>query len=301
MCAIQGFPDDEIVAPLWDPPGEEGADPVDAAIHAYSVLIDELISAGRQPYAATVITFLQIDYAYYMSDTQLKQMYNSSKNEVLALLGNSYNALLACRVLNQEVLQYLLQIFRNKRRYIESSPEVKKAIARYVITYREQNMQNVYSNQMTHGVKVRFFAFILNQPQPLEFIENFLCMSATPFGRGVKDYMINRLNDHVSELRVFLDSPECGNEYPRAAQGATALVEAAAAAQAAAAQAAAAQAALVRAKNPFLQVIPKGAGGSQKRTLRKIKLKKSKKTKSKSNKHNMQKKKSHHRRHSSKI
>jgi hypothetical protein len=97
---------------------------------------------------------------------------------------------------------------------------------------------------------------------------------------------------------VFLDSPECGNEYPRAAQGATALVEAAAAAQAAAAQAAAAQAALVRAKNPFLQVIPKGAGGSQKRTLRKIKLKKSKKTKSKSNKHNMQKKKSHHRRHS---
>ena len=147
-----------------------------------------------------------------------------------------------------------------------------KAIAKYVITYRQPNMVGVY-NGMNPNVKNHFFAFILNQT-PQFF--NSLNMS-----QMIKNYMIDRLNDNASGLSVFLGTVECGYLYPNAAAGAATFVAAAAAAAAASAAA----------RNPFHQR-REGAGGSQKRTLRKIK---SKSIKSKSYKKKINRKKSHRR------
>jgi hypothetical protein len=92
----------------------------------------------------------------------------------------------------------------------------------------------------------------------------------------MKNYMIDRLNDNASGLSVFLGTEDCGTKYPNAAAAAAALVIAAAAAAAAI-------------RNPFHQK-REGAGGSQKRTLRKIK---SKSIKSKLYKKKINRKKSH--------
>jgi hypothetical protein len=180
-----------------------------------------------------------------------------------------------------------LYVFSDEQRYIASSSTVKKAIAKCVITYRQQDMVNVYDAGMTIPVKVHFFAFILNQTQ--QFIDS-LHMS-----QAMKNYMISRLNNNASDLSVFLGTVECGYLYTNAAAGAAAFVAAAAAAaQAAAAAAAVAQAAAAAAaanRNPFYQR-RQGAGGNQKRTLRKIK---SKSIKSKSYKKKINRKKSHRR------
>jgi hypothetical protein len=278
MCALQGIA------------GGAAADPVDAAIHGYSILINDLISTNQ--IAGSVIEFLKLDYENEMSEDGGTH-YNRSKNNVLALLGGDLNALRACpQVMRREVLQYLFDVFSNQQRYIASSPTVKKAIAKYVITYRQQNMVNVYDAGMTRDVKVHFFAFILNQTQ--QFIDS-LHMS-----QAMENYMVSRLNNNASDLSVFLGTVECGYLYPNAAAGAAAFVAAAAAAAqaaaAAAAVAAAAAAAAAANRNPFYQR-REGAGGSQKRTLRKIKSKsiKSKSIKSKSYKKKINRKKSHRR------
>ena len=275
MCAMQA-------------PGA-AADPVDAAIHGYSILINDLIMANQGPDAKSVIEFLKIDYAYTMSED--RTYYDISKNNVLALLGDDYDALIACpQIMRNEVIRYLLDVFSDEQRYIASSPTVKKAIAKFVITYRQQNMVNVYDAGMTIPVKVHFFAFILNQTQ--QFIDS-LHMS-----QAMKNYMISRLNNNASDLSVFLGTVECGYRYPNAAAGAAAFVAAAAAAAqaaaAAAAVAAAAAAAAAANRNPFYQR-REGAGGNQKRTLRKIKSKsiKSKSIKSKLYKKKINRKKSH--------
>ena len=271
MCAMQA-------------PGA-AADPVDAAIHGYSILIHDLITANQGPDARSVIEFLKIDYAYTMSEDGT--YYDRSKNNVLALLGGDLNALRACpQVMRREVIQYLFDVFSDEQRYIASSSTVKKAIAKCVITYRQQDMVNVYDGGMTIPVKVHFFAFILNQTQ--QFIDS-LHMS-----QAMKNYMVSRLNN-ASDLSVFLGTVECGYLYPNAAAGAAAFVAAAAAAAqaaaAAAAVAAAAAAAAAANRNLFYQR-REGAGGSQKRTLRKIK---SKSIKSKSYKKKINRKKSHRR------
>ena len=270
MCAMQGV----VVAP------GAVADTVDAAIHGYSILINDLISTDQGPDARSVIEFLKLDYADAMSEHGTRKYYDRSKKNVLALLGGDLNALRACpQRIRDEVLQYLLYVFRNEQRYIDSSPMVKKAIAKYVITYRQPNMVGVY-NGMNPNVKNHFFAFILNQT-PQFF--NSLNMS-----QMIKNYMIDRLNDNASGLSVFLGTVECGYLYPNAAAAAAALVIAAAAA----AQAAAAAAAAIR--NPFHQR-REGAGGNQKRTLKKIKSKSIKSKKSKSYKKKINRNKSHRR------
>ena len=262
-CATQG---------IAGAPGA-AADTVDAAIHGYSILINDLIKADQGPDAAIVMDFLQTDYAEAMS--QYRTYYNRSKKDVLALLAGDLNALRACpQRMRDEVLQYLLYVFSDEQRYIASSPTVKKAIAKYVITYRQPDMVGVY-NGMTLNIKNNFFAFILNQTP--QFIDS-LKMS-----QMMKNYMIDRLNDNTSGLSVFLGTDECGYLYPNAAAAAAALVAAAAAAAAAI-------------RNPFHQR-REGAGGNQKRTLRKIKSKsiKSKSIKSKSYKKKINRKKSHRR------
>jgi hypothetical protein len=288
MCALQGI--------IGGPVAVAAANPVDAAIHGYSILINDLILTNQGPDARSVVEFLQIDYSDAMSETGTRNYYDRNKKNVLALLGDDYNALVACpQRMRYEVLQYLLYVFRNEQRYIASSPTVKKAIAKFVITYRQPNMVNVYDAGMTIPVKVHFFAFILNQTQ--QFIDS-LHMS-----QAMENYMVSRLDNNASDLSVFLGTVECGYLYPNAAAGAVAFVAAAAAAaQAAAAQVAAAQAAAQAAAAaaalhpPYvINTAPAaGGGGNQKRTLRKIKSKsiKSKSIKSKLYKKKINRKKS---------
>ena len=272
MCAMQGV----VVAP------GAAADTVDAAIHGYSILINDLITTNQGPDAKSVIEFLKLDYAYEMSEHG--DHYDRSKKNVLALLGNNYNALRACpQRMRDEVLQYLLYVFSDEQRYIASSPTVKKAIAKYVITYRQQDMVNVYDAGMTIPVKVHFFAFILNQTQ--QFI-NSLHMS-----QAMENYMVSRLNNNASDLRVFLGGETCIYLYPNAAAGAVAFVAAVAAAQAAAAAAAAAAL-----HPPYIIDTAPAAGGGKKRTLRTLRtLRKIKSKKSKSYKKKINRKKSHRR------
>ena len=284
MCALQGIA------------GGAAADPVDAAIHGYSILINDLISTNQR--AESVIEFLKLDYENEMSEDG-GTYYDRSKNNVLALLGGDYDALIACpQIMRREVLQYLFDVFSDEQRYIASSPTVKKAIAKYVITYSQPNMVNVYDAGMTHDVKVHFFAFILNQTQ--QFIDS-LHMS-----QAMENYMVSRLNNNASDLSVFLGGDVCGYIYPNAAANAVAFVQAAAQAAAAqaAAQAAAAAAAAAAALHPpyvTIDTAPAAGGGKKRtlrtlRTLRKIKSKKSiKSIKSKSYKKKINRNKSHRR------
>jgi hypothetical protein len=270
-------------------------DPVDAAIHAYSILINNLLSKEEKKHAMQVIIFLQKDYAHAISqDDEVKGNYLISKRIVFELLVNDYNALMVASPppLREEVLQYLVKVFKDEHFYISSSPMVKKAIATFTITIPQLNMEDVYRHHMSQDVKLHFFAFILNHIQ--DFIDNLVGLHVQQIGYDIKHYLINRSNDSQSQLSLFLKSDVGKKDYPNARNGVATLRAAVAAAQAAA-QAAAAQAALDRLQNPFLQVSPNGAGGSQKRTLRKIKSKKSKKSikSKKSKKSKSYRKKSH--------
>uniref|UniRef100_A0A6C0I3L0 Uncharacterized protein n=1 Tax=viral metagenome TaxID=1070528 RepID=A0A6C0I3L0_9ZZZZ len=249
---------------------------VDAAIHGYSILINDLIKADQGPDAVIVMDFLKTDYAEAMS--QYRESYDISKKNVLALLGGDLNALEACpKRLKDEVL---LEVFSDEQLYIASSTTVKKAIAELVINGQD-DMVNVYNTGMTRPVRLNFFAFILNQtPQFIASLPEVM-----------KNYIITRLNNNASDLSVFLGTVQCGNKYPNAAGAAAAVVAAAQAAAAAAA--AAAQAA---AKRGVFYQRREGAGGSQKRTLRTLRtLRKIKSKKSKSYKKKINRKKSHRR------
>jgi len=210
MCAMQGV----VVAP------GAAADTVDAAIHGYSILINDLIAANQGPDARSVIEFLKIDYADAMSENGTRKYYDRSKKNVLALLGGDLNALTACpQGIIDEVLRYLLDVFRNEQRYIASSPTVKKAIAELVIN-EQLDMVDVYNTGMIRRVRLHFFAFILNQTP--QFIASL--------PQVMKNYIISQLNNNASNLSVFLGTIECGYLYPRAAGAAVAVVAAAQAA-----------------------------------------------------------------------
>lgn len=151
-CAQQGIP---------QAPGAAAANPVDATIHAFSILISDLIYAERRPEARDVIEFLQIDYTDAMNDPRSQRMYDRSKNEILLLLGDNGNALRACPVeLRTEVLQLVHYLFRNEQRYIASSPLAKKVISNFVIRYRQPDMIQVYE-QLTPLARAHFFVSIL--------------------------------------------------------------------------------------------------------------------------------------------
>ena len=148
-CAEQGVPE------------AAAANPVDTAIHAFSILISDLIHAERRPEARDVIEFLQIDYTDAMNDPRSQRMYDRSKNEILLLLGDNGNALRACPLkLRTEVLQLVHYLFRNEQRYVASSPLAKKVISNFVIRHRQQDMIQLYEN-LTPLARAHFFVSIL--------------------------------------------------------------------------------------------------------------------------------------------
>lgn len=151
-CAQQGIP----LAP-----GAAAVDPVDAAIHAYSILINNLINAERRPEARDVIEFLKEDYTDAMNDPRTQRIYNRTKDQILLLFGDDYDALRASPIeLRTEVLHVVHYLFRNEQRYLESSPFAKKVISKYVTRYRVQHMIQLYE-QLTPLAKAHFFVSIL--------------------------------------------------------------------------------------------------------------------------------------------
>jgi hypothetical protein len=139
-------------------------DPVDAAIRAYSILINNLYLKGDIDYIGRVVSFLQIDYAYVISeDPGVKTRYLESKQIVFELLGNDYYAFIASPpLMRMNIIRYFVHVFNKDNFYIDSSPIAKKAIAKFVITYPVEDMVRVYQEGMSDLVKVHFFAFILN-------------------------------------------------------------------------------------------------------------------------------------------
>ena len=148
-CAEQGVPE------------AAAANPVDTAIHAFSMLISDLIYAERRPEARDVIEFLQIDYTDAMNDPRSQRMYDRSKNEILLLLGDNGNALRACPLeLRTKVLQLVHYLFRNEQRYVASSPLAKNVICNFVLRHRQPNMIQVYET-LTPLARAHFFVSIL--------------------------------------------------------------------------------------------------------------------------------------------
>jgi hypothetical protein len=225
-CAQQGFP------------GAAATNPVDTAIHAFSILISDLIYAERRPEARDVIEFLQIDYTDEMNDPRSQRMYNRSKNEVLLLLGDNGNALRVCPIeLRTEVLQLVHYLFRNEQRYIASSPLAKKVISKFVIRYRQPIMIQVYE-QLTPLSRAHFFVYIL---------ENNI---------NVSPVMMNQIEIQLLLPNSPLENLIRSNLYPNASQAAQEIR----------------QDIMTRRVQPPPVVI-REFGGSKKRTLRKVKSK----------------------------
>ena len=146
-CAEQGIP---LAA------GAAVVDPVDAAIHTYSILISDLIKQERRYEARQVIDFLKLDYndvgdAYY----------NRVKDQILLLIGENINALRASPMeIRTNVLDLVHYLFRNEQRYIASSLLAKKVICNYVLKKREPDMIQVYGT-LAPLAKAHFFVYIL--------------------------------------------------------------------------------------------------------------------------------------------
>jgi len=151
-CAEKGIP----LAP-----GAEAVDPVDAAIHAYSTLIINLINEERRPEAKEVIEFLKVDYNDAMSDPMSERIFTRDKNQILLLIGENFDALRASPIeLRTDVFQLVHYLFRNEQRYIASSPLAKKVICKYVVRYLQPNMGELYEN-LTPLARAHFFVSIL--------------------------------------------------------------------------------------------------------------------------------------------
>ena len=153
-CAQQGIP-------LAD--GAAVVDPVDAAIHAYSILISHLINTQeRRPEAKQVIDFLKLDY----TDAD-PRYYNRIKDQILLLIGEDIDALRASPMeIRTNVLDLVHYLFRNEQRYIASSPLAKKVICKYVLNIRHVDMIQVYGN-LTPLAKAHFFVYILENNLPI--------------------------------------------------------------------------------------------------------------------------------------
>ena len=186
-CAQQGIP----LAP-----GAAAVDPVDAAIHAYSILISNLINAERRPEARDVIEFLQVNYNDAMSDPRSQLIYNRTKDQILLLIGENFDVLRASPMeIRTNVLDLVHYLFRNEQRYIASSPLAKKVISKYVTRYRVQHMIQLYE-QLTPLARAHFFVSILENnltishqtPQITQDLELALMTPESPLNKLLRLY-----------------------------------------------------------------------------------------------------------------
>lgn len=252
-CAQQGIP------------GAAAVDPVDAAIHAYSILISNLINVERRPEARDVIEFLQIDYTDAMSDPRSQKIYSRNKNEILLLLGEDIDVLRASPiVLRTEVLALVHYLFRNEQRYIASSPLAKKVISKYVTIYRVPDMIQLYG-QLTPLARAHFFVSILEN--------NIIITQHTPQIRQGLELELMIPNSPLNQL-LQLDPNSNASQF--AEQIRDDIREDMAQQR---------REALTRQRY-------QGSGGTKKRTYNKVK---SRSIKTYKNKNKMQKKKSHRR------
>lgn len=181
-CAQQGIP---------QAPGAEAVDPVDAAIHAYSILISNLINTERRPEARDVIEFLQLDYNDAMSDPRSQRIFKRDKDQILLLIGENFDVLRASPMeIRTDVLDLVHYLFRNEQRYIASSPLAKKVICNFVLRYRQPNMIQVYET-LTPLARAHFFVSILennitisqNTPQIRQNLELALMTPESPLNQ----------------------------------------------------------------------------------------------------------------------
>jgi hypothetical protein len=186
-CAQQGIP----LAP-----GAAAANPVDAAIHAYSILISNLLNAERQTEAREVIEFLQEDYTDAMSDPRTQRIYNRTKDQILLLIGENIDTLRASPIeLRTEALHLVHYLFRNEQRYIASSLLAKKVICKYVVRYREPHMIQLYE-QLTPLAKAHLFVSVLENnltisqqtPQITQDLELALMTPESPLNQLLQSY-----------------------------------------------------------------------------------------------------------------
>jgi hypothetical protein len=154
MCAIQQGPH---------------ADPVDAAIHAYSKLIVNLMNTNTlesMREAFDVVQFLKLDYADEMSDVQSR--YDQTKDHILLLFGKdmlSYpanSALVYSPPIYHDMVNLLINIFGDEARFIRSSEIVKHLIFFYLFHILPDMVEKYW--EVSPLTKAHLFAYILNTP-----------------------------------------------------------------------------------------------------------------------------------------
>jgi hypothetical protein len=156
MCAIQQGPH---------------ADPVDAAIHAYSKLIVNLMNTDTlesMREAFGVVEFLKLDYADEMSDVQSKSRYDQTKDHILLLFGKDMllypanSALVYSPQIYHDMVILLIDIFGDEERFIRSSEIVKHLIFFYLFNRLPDMVEKYWG--VSSLTKAHLFAYILNTP-----------------------------------------------------------------------------------------------------------------------------------------
>jgi hypothetical protein len=255
QCAIQP------IQPIQ--PQGEGERAVNDAIRAYSTLINNLLSPERIAFDAEsihkandVVQFLTTDYDKAMRNDKT---YIQEKNRILLLFGEDMLMLIMggvgasvmhSRRIYDQLKELLREIFMDEFKYIDSPVIVKHLILLFLPI--DPPMLNIYRNASPLQ-KSHFYIHILNN--------NAFNIISKDMQLKIFEELIN----DQSPLCILLFNevnPNNGTAVAFAQRYREYVAN-----QAAAAQAAAAQAALARAQNPFVQ-FNKGAGGSQKRTLR---------------------------------
>ena len=179
--------------------------PLDGAIYAYSTLMRDLYDNDKRE-IVSVINFLQRDD--YGTDR-----YKEKKSEILLLLGDDNNALKVSPIVLRRETYFLAEyLFRNEKRYIDSSPVAKSVISEFVIVRRDRRMIELY-DQLTPFAKAHFFVHILenNIPTRPEMTEEIKYQLMLP--------------ESESELNKLLEYNKRYDYYPNAYQAAQRIRE----------------------------------------------------------------------------
>jgi len=194
MCAIQQGPH---------------ADPVDAAIHAYSKLIVNLMNTNTlesMREAFDVVQFLKLDYADEMSDDE--SIYDQTKDHILLLFGKDMlshpanSALVYSQPIYDDMVNLLINIFGDEARFIRSSEIVKHLIFFYLLHTLPNMVQKYW--EVSPLTKAHLFAYILNTPAARQMTRS------TP--------MFNQIMSQISNLESPLNTLLGSGLYPEASR-----------------------------------------------------------------------------------
>jgi hypothetical protein len=146
---------------------ERRRNPIDAAIHAYSKLIRNIINYHETLNYKIGIVLKVVEFLKTKRTRDNNESYTKMKNSILLLFGEDMmvsireGGVFYSIPIYSQMKQLLLYIFLNEQSYIHSSDIVKSVIFRFYMNDNDAGFRQAYS-QMSPLSKAHFFIYIMN-------------------------------------------------------------------------------------------------------------------------------------------